>query len=182
VLTGQLEIPGVSTYLQPLGGPGSQSLLSVGREIDATGRPGAVKVELFDVRDIGNPRSLGVQILGGPSSSTDAFNDPHAITFLSMPGEPSVQRLALSVTVFGATDPSTPGNTAWRYSGLHLLAVQGVSSELPQLHFQGVIKTAEAGSTPYSTAAARGVLHGESVFAVAGDRVVSSLWENVYAE
>ena len=179
VLTGQLEIPGVSTYLQPLAMAGSQSLLSVGREIDATGRAGAVKVELFDVRDVGNPRSLGVQLLGAPASSTDAFSDPHAITFLSMPGETSVHRMAMSVDVFGA---SSGGNTAWSYSGLHLLEVRGVERESPQLHFQGVIKTAEAGSMPYSAVPVRGVLHDESVFAVAGDRVVSSLWENVHGE
>ena len=179
VLTGQLEIPGVSTYLQPLGAPGSQALLSVGRQIDATGRARAVKVELFDVRDIRNPRSLGVQLLGGENSSTDAFSDPHALTFLRIPGEPSLLRLALPVDVFGSPDPPIPGNTAWSYSGLHLLEVQGVGSESPQLHFQGVIRTAEAGGVPPSTEPTRGVLHGESVFAVSGDRVVSSLWENV---
>jgi hypothetical protein len=171
-LAGQLEIPGVSTYLRPLGSPGSQALLSVGRQLDATGRASSVKVELFDVRDIGNPRSLGAQILGGEMSSTDASYDPHALTFLENPSDPSVLRLALPIDVFGS-------NATWSYSSLSLLEVHGVGGESPQLSFQGAMRTAEAGGVP-GFRPIRGVLHGESVFAVSGDRVVSNLWENVH--
>jgi hypothetical protein len=170
VLAGELEIPGVSTYLRPLGAPGSQVLLSVGRQIDAQGRAGGVKVELFDVRNANNPRSLGVQLLGGSSSSTSAFNDPHALTFLALPGSPSVHRLALPVDVFDSTK--------WSYSGLHLLEVYGAGSGSPQLYFQGMIKTAEAGGAPYPASPTRGVMHGDSVFAITGGQVLSSLWED----
>jgi len=48
--------------------------------------------------------------------------------------------------------------------------------------FQGVIKTeALSDATPRPSFAVpnRGVLHGDSVFAIQGDRILSSLWENL---
>ncbi len=57
-IAGQLEIPGVSNYLRAIG---SSYLLSVGQDATPEGRRAGVKVELFDVRDIAHPQSLGVQ-------------------------------------------------------------------------------------------------------------------------
>jgi hypothetical protein len=83
VIAGELEIPGVSTFLQPLGAAGSEVVLAIGGQTDGTGIRDGVKVELFDVRDILRPRSIGSRIFGRRSSSSEATSDPHALTLHS---------------------------------------------------------------------------------------------------
>jgi len=167
---GQLVVPGISTYLRQVGAADSPLLLAIGENVAANGRRGGIKVELFDVRDITHPQSLGAEVLGTSPTSTEALYDPHALTFLDMPN--NRYRLALPVRVYDTSNH-------WAYSGLHLFEV---AADTPALHFQGVIKTAEPGGTmtnpPYG-APERGVLHGESAYAIQGERIRASLWGNV---
>lgn len=55
VATGELKIPGFSSYLHPLGGG---RLLGVGQDATNTGVTTGVKVTLFDVSDVRAPREL----------------------------------------------------------------------------------------------------------------------------
>lgn len=153
-IAGELEVPGFSTSLWPLGATRKELLLAVGT--DAQG----VKVELFDVQDIANPRSVGSQVFGGQFTTSEALSDPHALTFLM--GATLQYRVGLPIHVF---DPQ------WKYSGLHLLEVSAGAA--PQLQFHGVVKTQEVGGPN------RGVLHGESVFAIQGGHITSSLWNDI---
>jgi hypothetical protein len=181
---GELEVPGFSTYLRPLGNRQSEFLLAVGQQADATGRRQGVKVELFDVRDIANPRSLGAQVFGKAGTSSEGLNDPHALTFLATPAPNAGLRLALPIDVFDTPRPADPNTFAWTYSGLHLLEVSGAATTSPQLHFQGVLLTDEPGPSktfPSFGRPERGVLHGDSVFAVSGDRFLSSRWQDLTA-
>jgi uncharacterized secreted protein with C-terminal beta-propeller domain len=167
-IAGELEIPGFSNYLHPLGPTQSELLLSVGRN----GLLDGVKVELFDVRDIAHPQSIGAEVFGDHLSSTDALNDPHALAFLEVAGTGADPRYRVGV-------PINVFDGAWKYSGLHLFEV--TAGATPQLHFQGVVKTAELGSAvvPSFSGPDRGILHGESVFAIQGPATASSLWHNV---
>ena len=181
-IAGELAIPGVSTYLRPLGVTQSELLLSVGQDVSAGGTRQGIKVELFDVRDIAHPQSLGAEVFGKAGSWSDALNDPHALTFLTLPGTNARHRLALPIHVFDTAHPTEPGRFNWTYSGLHVLEVAASETGAPQLHFQGVIKTEErSDATPSPSFAVpnRAVLHGDSVFAIQGDRILSSLWENL---
>lgn len=181
-IAGELEIPGISTYLRPLGPPESQLLLAVGLQMDAAGLRQGVKVELFDVRDIGQPRSIGAQAFGTTGTWSEAVSDPHALTFLKIPGDPVRHRLALPITVVENAEVGGTSRLVWSYSGLHLLEVAGIESGSPTLHFQGVIKTQEPDSTtlfPSFAVPDRGVLHDDSVFAIHGDRIRSSLWGDI---
>ncbi len=72
---GELEIPGWSTYIQPLDG----KLLTVGID-NTTGWRAAV--QLFDVRDPANPSLLSKILLGEEYSSTEANNDEKAFGFI----------------------------------------------------------------------------------------------------
>jgi hypothetical protein len=175
MIAGQLEIPGVSTYLRAVGA----YLLSVGQDVTSNGRRAGLKVELFDVRDIAHPQSLGAQVFGKAGTSSEALTNPHALTFLEGPAS---LRLALPIDVYDKAtgDPLTFG---WNYSGLHVLEVAGTDSATPQLRFQGVIKTGESGNTPYPPARypERGVLHDDAVFGVHGDQYLSSRWEDLVA-
>lgn len=171
-IAGELEMPGVSTYLQPVGPEGSGVLLAVGREIDANGVRTGVKVELFDVSDSSRPRSLAVQVFGQVGSWSEATDDPHALTLLPLEDANSY-RLALPITV---------SDMQWLYSGVHLLQIEGLGGGTPQLSVAGVIKTAEPSSTqpypPYRVPN-RTVLHHDSVFVVSGDTLIGSLWNQL---
>jgi uncharacterized secreted protein with C-terminal beta-propeller domain len=70
---GELEIPGYSAYLHPLGGG---LLLGIGQEADATGRTQGTQVSLFDVSDLAHPKRTQHVVYGHGNS--DAEFDPHA--------------------------------------------------------------------------------------------------------
>ena len=71
---GELEIPGYSAYLHPLG---DGLLLGIGQEADATGRTQGTQVSLFDVSDLAHPKRTQHVVYGNGSS--DAEFDPHAL-------------------------------------------------------------------------------------------------------
>ncbi len=176
-IAGQLEIPGVSTYLRPVGA----FVLSVGQDV-TNGRRAGMKVELFDVRDIAHPQSLGAQIFGKAGTSSDALSNPHALTFLDEPAADASLRLALPIDVYD-TPTSEPTRFGWTYSGLHVLEVAGSNGPSPQLKFQGLIKTGDSSTSQYPPLVfpQRGVLHDDAVFAVQGDRILSKRWEDLSA-
>ncbi|GFE80296.1 hypothetical protein GCM10011487_22960 [Steroidobacter agaridevorans] len=182
-IAGELEIPGVSTYLQPIVGPtGAALLLSVGRELNAQGVRTGIKVELFDVSDVARPHSLGVQVFGKIGSSSDATEDPHALTLLPV-GHTDSYRFALPIDVFDT--PSYDGRFSWTYSGVHLLQIDGLAGATPHLSLAGVIETAEpdrSNAYPRYPVPNRSVLHDECVFVVNGDTVMGSMWSRAAAE
>ncbi|CAN8062667.1 unnamed protein product [Agarophyton chilense] len=75
-VTGELKIPGFSSYLHPVG-PGR--LLGVGQEATPTGLTTGAKVSLFDVSDKTNPRELSTWTLSG--SYSDAQWDHRAFLY-----------------------------------------------------------------------------------------------------
>lgn len=174
-IAGKLEIPGVSDYLRAVG---SGYLLSVGQEATTDGRRGGVKVELFDVRDIAHPRSLGAKVFGKSGSWSEALHDPHALAFLDRPAPDASLRLVLPIDVYD-TSAVSPSAFNWSYSGFHLLEVAGDQTSTPQLRFHGLIKTADNSTSTHPPYAfpERGVLHGDAVFAVHGDQFLAMRWQ-----
>jgi hypothetical protein len=168
MIAGELEIPGVSTYLHPLGATQSEFLLTVGRHV-VNNLADGIKVELFDVRDITKPQSVASEVFGGRNSFAEALHNPHALAILAMPGAEPRYRVGVPMSIYDGS---------WKYSGVHLFEV--AAGATPQLHFQGVLKTEQLGPTVFPTPEpSRGILHGESVFAVQGLTTVSSLWQDV---
>lgn len=181
-IAGALEIPGVSTYLQPLGAPGAEAVLAVGGQIDGTGVRDGVKVELFDVRDIAQPRSIASHVFGRRGSSSEATSDPHALTVYSRAADRV--RIALPIDVFGTARNDIPNAFDWTYSGSHVFEIQGLDGGTPQLDFKGVIKTAESdGSDPFPSPPhvmpRRAVMHDDSVFVIDGATFIGSLWGGI---
>jgi Beta propeller domain len=169
-IAGQLEMPGFSTYLGPIGDAAAELLLSVGQAADASGLNQGLKVELFDVRDIAQPRSLGAHEFGIRGSYSEALDDPHALATLRLAN--GNYRVGVPGTIY----------TASPYSGVHLLEVTGASSAAPQLNLHGIIKTSEVGGTtpfPKPSSGMRSILHAESVFVVQGDSIVGTLWDDI---
>ncbi len=181
-IAGTLEIPGVSTYLQPLGAAGAEAVLAVGAQVDEMGLRTAVKVELFDVRDITQPRSIASQVFGDRGTSSEALSDPHALTVYSRTADRV--RIALPIDVFARTGNDVPKALGWIYSGSHLFEVHGLEDGVPQLDFKGVIKTAESdGSNPLAfpprVTPQRAVMHDDAVFVVDGAKFIGSLWGSI---
>lgn len=90
-LTGELKIPGFSNYLHPVG---EDLLLGIGAETteiyqkDAEGnevvignRQGGIKVSLFDVSDMGEPKEISKVVTGYSGSYSEAFYNHKAIMF-----------------------------------------------------------------------------------------------------
>lgn len=182
VIAGTLEIPGVSTYLQPLGAAGAEALLAIGGQTDATGVRDGVKVELFDVRDILQPRSIASRVFGRRGSSSEATSDPHALTVYARAADRV--RVALPIDVFATPRQDIAGAFDWTYSGSHLFEIQGLNGGTPQLEFKGVIKTAQSdGSAPFPVppyvVPKRAVMHDDAVFVVNGATFSGSLWGNI---
>lgn len=176
-IVGELEIPGVSTFLQPIGPEGNELLLSIGQQTDAMGLTQGVKVELFDVSNITSPRTLGTRIFGERGSWSDAINDPHALTLLSRTNGLS-HRVALPINVYATPHPSQAERFVWTYTGLHVFEIDATNPSAPTLTLRDVIRTDESSgpeSLPPYVIPNRSVLHDDAVYGIHGDSFVSKL-------
>lgn len=75
-VTGELKVPGFSTYLHPIG---DGRLVAIGQDADDRGRTQGLQVSLFDVSDVADPRRVD-QVTFGPGSSVAEY-DHHAFTW-----------------------------------------------------------------------------------------------------
>ena len=76
---GELKVPGFSSYLHPYD---ETTLIGLGKETDENGRvTGGIKLSLFDVSDVSNPKELDKYVLGDSSSNSAALNDHKAFLF-----------------------------------------------------------------------------------------------------
>lgn len=110
-ILGELKIPGFSNYLHPYDGKhvigvGRDTTLDDGRWVRELG----LKVALFDVSDVSNPKVAGEIIIGGASTSSGALWDHKAFFFderhnmISMPVDGPYPEL------MGTLDPSEHAN------------------------------------------------------------------------
>jgi hypothetical protein len=80
-LTGELKIPGFSSYLHPIA-PGR--LIGIGQDADLDGRVKGAQLSVFDVSDPATPRQVATMDIGGWS---DAQWDHHAFLWWPAAGE-----------------------------------------------------------------------------------------------
>ena len=73
---GELELPGYSAYLHPIGG---DMLLGIGQDVNEQGRLAGTQLSLFDVSDLRHPTRLAHATLGQGWSESES--DPHAFLF-----------------------------------------------------------------------------------------------------
>jgi hypothetical protein len=174
-IAGELEIPGIATYLRPLEADDERLLLTVGRSADQNGMPQGFKVELFDVTQIDEPVSLGRISLGAPGTTSEAIDNPHALSIVAMPGADVQYRIALPLDVYAWIG----ANPSWSYSGMQLLEVDGNGAQPAQLRFHGMLRTdesSEVGTLPPFVTPRRGVIHDNAVYAVHGGLYASRKW------
>lgn len=77
---GQLKLPGYSSYLHPYD---DTHIIGIGRDTKDSGHGGVmgtgVKVALFDVADVANPRLVGDYVIPGQSTDTEVLSDHKAL-------------------------------------------------------------------------------------------------------
>ncbi len=178
-ITGELEIPGFSTLLQPVG---ENLLLGVGQEVPATGENiiQGVKLALFDVGNIAQPVSLGEVIIGKRGSYSPALGNHHSLTLLEVDGRYRaaipIERHASGVDLSEGVEEEF-AYYSWSDSGLYLFDVDPVAGTLSQA--ETVIVDEATTDQPFSNFGiynGRSVLHDEAVFFVNDGSVWSSLW------
>ena len=78
-ILGKLKVPGFSSYLHPYD---DTTLIGLGKESDENGRvTGGVKISLFDVSDVENPKELDKYVIGDSSSNSIAIDEHKAFLF-----------------------------------------------------------------------------------------------------
>lgn len=75
---GFLKIPGVSDYLHPYD---ENHVIGVGRDASEEGRIKGMKLSLFDVSDVVNPKEVSKYYIGGPGTYSEALHDHKAFLF-----------------------------------------------------------------------------------------------------
>lgn len=97
-IAGVLEAPGFSDHLVPLS---AKLLLGVGKEADASGRVGGVKVSLFDVADAARPRELASQVFGSAGSQSGLDFSRQGLALLQ---QGNVMRVSTPLHLLDAND------------------------------------------------------------------------------
>jgi hypothetical protein len=127
-ILGELEIPGFSTYLQPIG---DNLLLGVGRDATDDERPlfKGINVRLFDVSDPIQLSVLSDISIGRRGTETPVSWNPHAFTMLFDPIS-ETYKVTIPVRVHGEHVPDNDELEPWRYypwtrEALYMFEVQG---------------------------------------------------------
>ena len=188
-VTGELEIPGYSDYLQAVG---ENHLIGIGRGAIAaeTGAGGAergafvqgVKLSLFDVSDPTNPTEVNSVEIGKRGTYSEALNDHHGVTV--QPGNDTrPTRVTMGIAV--AEEPSFYGDGPsawyeWSRTGLHAFEVStGVNAAI---NFHGsMVVEQRSDEQQYSSGKGgdRSVIAGDTVFYVHGSDVYAARWDSL---
>lgn len=162
LLAGELEVTGFSDFLHPVS---NDLLLGLGQ-----GGSGSVKLELFDVSDMANPRSLSTQELGGRGSYSEARYDRHAFTYLS---GTDTDRFAIPADLY-----SLNGDFSATESGLYFFEIMDKADpSLASLNEAGSIVIDPSPGQPwfYGTRH-RSVIHDDTVYYIRNDVVWAGFW------
>ena len=115
-ILGELKIPGYSDYLHPYD---ENHIIGIGKDGNS------VKISLFDVTDVSNPKELDKIELGNWGSDSKALYDPHAFLF-------SRDRNMLVIPMYIYADWSHYGQNSDDWAGacvFHISPEDGISLE-----------------------------------------------------
>lgn len=179
-VAGELEIPGFSDYLQPLG---ENLLLGVGKQatqVNGTTIIQGVKIGLFDTSNISAPQVLHEEILGKQGSETSAAYDYHALSVLQIP-DSQHYRVVLPAALNDGTPIWGEGESAyypWQQSLFRLFEIDA-GAETPAMTSTGniVVDTVTSDHLWPNQYFFRSVIDGDNVHAVYGDTVWSARWD-----
>ncbi len=178
-IAGELEIPGFSDYLHPIG---DNLLLGIGKDakVGASGTTWyqGVKVSLFNVSDIHNPTELGNILIGKRGSNTALSHEPHAFTGIQQDGQ---YRFAFPISVHDGEasgnywrDPESQRYN-WTNSGLYLFEIK--DNTLTQAG--SMITEQNDGTQNWGNwSQRRGLIQGDDVYHLSGEDLYKADWNN----
>lgn len=137
-------------------------LLGVGKDADAAGRVGGVKVSLFDVGDAARPRELASQVFGSTGSQSGLDHSRQGMTLLQ---QSAVMRLATPLFLYDARFT----NARDRLQGWEVDLAAATLKSKPAI-------TPVGATPPGNLAQQRSVLIGEQVYWLRGGRLSSHAW------
>lgn len=177
-IAGELELPGFSTLLQPLG---EDLLLGVGSDVpdDGLAITQGVKLSLFNVTNLENPVELDSEVIGKRGSYSPALDDHHSLTLLERDGG---YRVAIPIQRHAELRQGDDGLNPWTWydwsdSGLYQFEIGPATGSLVQVGSLITETRSEERQWPfYSLYGSRSVLHDEAVFFVQLPSVWSGFW------
>lgn len=174
VVTGELKIPGFSSYLHPVG---KDLLLGIGADTyeiyrkDKNGndvvvgvRQGGIKYSLFDVSDMGKPREISNYVVGDSGSGSEAFYNHKAVMI-----DVSKQNVAMDASL------NFENKEAGYQQGAIIMSYEG-----KKLALKGILQSEPSGVYGNDIPYARRVLYiGNQLYYVQDGRIVSYDYESL---
>lgn len=168
VLTGELKVPGFSSYLHPIGddlllGIGADTYEiyrrdSSGKEVVVGTRQGGIKFSLFDVSDMGKPKEISKYIVGDAGSGSEALYNHKAIMI-----DPSNEKVAIDAYL----------NYEAQEKGYQQSAVV-VSYDNKKLELKGILPSEQSGVYGNYIPYARRILYiGDELYYIQDGRITS---------
>lgn len=178
-LEGELELPGVSHFLQPLG---DNHLLGIGQDMtgDDTAIPNGVKIVLFDVSDIAKPVVVNDFIIGKRGSSSPAEYDHLALSVL-----PTDEGYRIALPIARHDKLNDNADTAnpwyeWSESALFLFSLSTSTGELSLDNKIVAASTAPTFNGPTAQQAlyrSRSIIHNDTVYFSLPPNILSDNWK-----
>lgn len=176
VIAGSLEIPGFSRYLQELE---DGWLLGIGYQFEDARQQG-LKVELYDVRDIADPKVASSLVYGGMGTGSEALWDLRAVSLLNI--DENSKRLTLPIDIW---EQDQSGFNRWLESGLFGININKNDAGELNLFSNGKLITENSNSDvnppqsyPFNSGLGRSVIHGNAVFYLNGNQIYTSQWDD----
>ncbi len=178
-IAGELEIPGFSSYLHPIG---ENLLLGVGQQVDFDNLPQnggdntqpsnpisqGAKVALFDVSNPQQPLELASKVYS--HAYTPVEWDHHALTYLNI--SENEYRFALPMSYW----QSDNGMDWYNINALHTLQVNVTDGSAQLLEHSPLQAPLTNGQLYISGSDDRSVLHGERIYYIHGNVVIEGTW------
>ncbi|MBI1973832.1 beta-propeller domain-containing protein [Candidatus Micrarchaeota archaeon] len=160
---GELKIPGVSDYLHPYD---DNYLIGVGKSTEEPSggwaRFKGVKISLFDVRDVSNPKELSKLEVGDRGTDSEALRDHHAFLF-------SKERNLLVLPLSVYTNPDTPVGMPVRggyWNGAYVFNIDPAKGE-NALELRGkVTHSQESDAYDYLSTIRRSLYMGDNLYTI----------------
>lgn len=168
VVAGELEVPGYSNYIHPLG---ENHLITLGKEVlleNGTAWYQGLQLTIFDITDFNNPQLLHTQTIGDRGTDSEALSNHKAFTFWQ-----TNNLLAIPVDLYEHQgEPEYPYSYgAHTFTGLY---VYHISVE-EGFEYLGRISTSQETSQTYSNEYwSRGLFINQDVYAVTHEAVRSA--------
>jgi uncharacterized secreted protein with C-terminal beta-propeller domain len=193
-ILGKLKIPGYSNYLHPYD---ETHLIGFGKEVDESidadkvHNPDAVyytaiqgvKMALFDVSDVSNPKELYTEVIGDRGSDSPLLTNHKALLFDKERGLISFPILVTKRPA--GADPSADGNPVFQGAYVYSLSLtDGFSLKGTITHYANSDEFAKAGSYWYGgTSDIQRILRIEnSLVTISDGQVQSTSWPDIKSE